>query len=119
MSYYDELKSKYPAKAPVRKSPKPVTVAKLAKDNQPVKPTADKLVNETAKAGLLANAEACDREAIEWQRKADEKTEAIRRISDRTIINHYTERAREYRAHAELSRSRADSFRRAAASLGQ
>ena len=71
MSYYDELKSKYPAKAPVRKSPKPVTVAKLAKDNQPVKPTADKLVNETAKAGLLANAEACDREAQEWTRKAD------------------------------------------------
>jgi hypothetical protein len=80
------------------------------------KPTGDKMVNETARQGLLANAEACEREAVEWERKAAEKTAAVLR-APRELVGYYNEQSRAMRAHAELARSRADSFRRAAASL--
>lgn len=116
MSLYDELKQKYPVKKSAKDQAQEIA-KELAKANQLVKPTSNELANRTAKAGLLANAEACDREAKEWDRKASEKMEAVKRVSDRTLINHYTESAREMRAHAELSRSRAESSRRAAAAL--
>jgi hypothetical protein len=91
--------------------------AEVVKENQPLKRTTNKVVNETARQGLLANAEAAEREAAEWDRKAEEKLSAVRRVSDRTLVNYYSESAREMRAHAELARSRASAFRNAAASL--
>ena len=81
-----------------------------------IKPTEDKMVNETAKAGLIASAEAAEREAIEHDRRADEKERAILR-APRELVPYYSDQRREHRANAELARERGKSFRRAAAAL--
>jgi hypothetical protein len=81
-----------------------------------LKPTDNRMVNETARQGLLANAEAAEREAKEHARKASEKMGAVRR-APRELVPYYTDQARQHKANAELARSRAESFRRAAAAL--
>jgi hypothetical protein len=102
-------------------TPKPVSPTPAARSaganfNQAVKPTSDKLTNETARQGLLVNAESCERESVEWNRKAQEKQNAVLR-APRELVSYYNEQARSYRANAEMARSRGESFRRAAASL--
>jgi hypothetical protein len=84
-----------------------------------VKPTDNKMVNQTARAGLLASAEAADNERREHERRAGEAEHTSNLTSDRTIYRHYQDKRREHLALAELARSRADSFRRAAANVGQ
>jgi hypothetical protein len=115
LSYYDELKRKYPVKKSAKDQAQEIA-KELAKASQPVRATDNRLVNETAKAGLLANADACERESVEWNRKAQEKQNAVLR-APRELVSYYNESASEMRAHAELARSRADHYRRAAASL--
>jgi hypothetical protein len=116
LSYYDELKQKYPVKKSAKDQAQEI-VKELAKANQPVRATDNRLVNETAKAGLLANAEAADNERREHERRANEAEHTSNLSSDRTIYRHYQDKRREHLALAELARSRADSFHRAAASL--
>lgn len=112
MNFYEQLMTKYPdGKIPVRKS-------KAVKANQPVRATDNRLVNETAKAGLLANAEAADNERREHERRANEAEHTSNLSSDRTIYRHYQDKRREHLALAELARARAESFRKAANSLG-
>ena len=81
------------------------------------KPTSGKIVSDTARAGLMANAEAASNEAREHERRASEAEHTSNLTSDRTLYQHYQEKRREHLALAELARSRADSFRRAAANL--
>jgi hypothetical protein len=114
VNFHDQLVRKYPdGKIPVRKS-----ANRAAKANQPVRATDSRIVNETAKAGLLASAQAAEREAVEWERKAEEKSAAVLR-APRELVSYYNQSASEMRAHVELARSRANSFRKAANSLGQ
>ena len=111
MNFHDQLLRKYPdGKIPLRKS-----VHKAVEASHP-KPTDNELVNRTAKAGLEASAEAASNEAVEHERRYQEKMDAVKR-APRELVSYYTDQARQHKANAELARSRADSFRRAAASL--
>jgi hypothetical protein len=82
-------------------------------------PTSNKLVEQTARQGLLANATAASNEAREHERRANEAEHTSNLSSDRTIYRHYQDVRREHLALAELARSRESSFRRAAANVGQ
>lgn len=87
------------------------------KANQPTRRTDNKLVNATARAGLIAEATAADNEAREYERRAEEAHRTAMRAGDREVSRHYLDREREYAAHASLHRERAAAHRRAAASL--
>lgn len=104
----------------VRKEASERNRAWLAKEqgNQATKLTDNDVANLTAKNGLLAQADAADLEAREHERRASEAMATANSAShDRDIYNHYSGKARDYRAHAEMFRARADAHRRAAATL--
>jgi hypothetical protein len=108
------LKSAAPAPKPV--TPKAAARTAAASFNQAVKPSGNKVIEQTAKAGLLANMESALNEAREHERRYQEKMDAVKR-APRELVSYYTDQARTYRASAEMARSRAESFRRAAAAL--
>jgi hypothetical protein len=64
---------------------------------------------------LMAQSEAEDNMARERERQADEAHQTMLASSDRDIVNHYSGKESEHRAHAELHRERARSHRAAAA----
>lgn len=124
-SYYaeraKEARSTIPVKAvkdtPVpipQNGPKPFPATPMG--NQPMR-TDNPVVNATAKAGIVANAEAAERECREHERRAAEAERTARLSSARDVINNATARRQEHLAHAAMSRARGESFRRAAAAL--
>jgi hypothetical protein len=79
--------------------------------------TDNDMVNETARRGMLAEADAEDRLADECDRRADEAQSAMLSANDRAIVDHYSRKIRDHRAQAEIHRARAASHRNAAAAL--
>jgi hypothetical protein len=93
-------------------------LARQYKANQAMRPTGDKLADETARRGLLAQADGEDRMAAECDARADEAQSALNSTTPAMgLTSFYAEKIRGHKADAAMHRARADAHRRAAAAF--
>jgi hypothetical protein len=91
-------------------------VAKAKAANQVLKPVDDAVVNETARRGMLAQAESEERLAAIADQRADEAHASMMRAPT-DLVSFYSQKEQAHRRTAREHRDAADAHRRAAAAL--
>jgi hypothetical protein len=91
---------------------------RIRKAREARKSTGNAMVDETARRGILAQAESEESQAKVWDSKADHAHQCMMATSNRDLINYYVAQEAEFRRKAQDHRDAADAHRKAAAKLG-